>query len=71
MDVGMQVEGRDDLAHIAIFDHPENRGFPQTWRVDSQLGIGPSRAIMGDWKIPKGETETIKHGLVIYTGDVK
>ena len=68
MDVGMQVEGRDDLAHIAIFDHPENRGFPQTWRVDSQLGIGPSQAIMGDWKIAKGETETIKHGLVIYTG---
>lgn len=67
-DVGMQVEGRDDLAHVAIFDHPENRGFPQTWRVDGQLGIGPSRAIMGDWKILKGEKETIKHGLVIYTG---
>src|SRR5690606_5919187 len=24
VDVGMQVEGRDDLAHIAIFDHPDN-----------------------------------------------
>lgn len=35
-DVGMQVEGRDDLAHIAIFDHPDNAGFPQTWRVDGQ-----------------------------------
>ena len=70
MDVGMQVEGRDDMAHIAIFDHPDNRGFPQTWRVDSQLGIGPSRAIMGDWRISKGTTETIKHGLVIYTGEL-
>jgi len=69
-DVGMQVEGREDLAHVAIFDHPENGGFPQTWRVDRQLGIGPSRAIMGDWKIPKGDTETIKHGLVIYTGEL-
>ncbi|MDA1121860.1 MAG: PmoA family protein [Bacteroidetes bacterium] len=67
-DVGMAVEGREDLAHVAIFDHPENAGFPQTWRVDGQLGIGPSRAIMGDWKIPKGETEIIKHGFVIYTG---
>jgi hypothetical protein len=36
----MQVEGRDDLAHVTIFDHPENRGFPQKWRVDDQLGIG-------------------------------
>ncbi|MDA0196851.1 MAG: PmoA family protein [Bacteroidetes bacterium] len=69
-DVGIQVEGREDLAHVAIFDHPENGGFPQTWRVDGQLGIGPSRAIMGDWKIPKGETETIKHGFVIYTGEL-
>ena len=70
MDIGMQVEGRDDLAHIAIFDHPDNRGFPQTWRVDSQFGVGPSRAIMGDWKILKGETEIIKHGLVVYTGEL-
>lgn len=68
VDVAMQVEGRDDLAHVAIFDHPENQGFPQTWRVDGQLGVGPVRARMGDWKIFKGETETIKHGIVVYTG---
>ena len=70
VDVGMQVEGRTDLAHIAIFDHPENKGYPQQWRVDSQLGIGPVRARSGDWKIPKGETETIKHQLVVYTGEL-
>lgn len=33
IDVGMQVEGRDDLAHIAIFDHPDNGGYPQTWQA--------------------------------------
>jgi putative membrane-bound dehydrogenase-like protein len=70
VDAGMQVEGREDLAHVAIFDHPENAGFPQTWRVDNQLGIGPVRARMGDWKILKGETETIKHRLHIYTGEL-
>lgn len=68
VDVGMQVDGREDYAHVAIFDHPENGGFPQTWRVDGQMGVGPVRARMGDWKIRKGETETIKHRLVIYTG---
>jgi putative membrane-bound dehydrogenase-like protein len=68
VDAGMQVEGREDLAHVAIFDHPENADFPQTWRVDNQFGIGPVRARMGDWKILKGETETIKHRLLIYTG---
>jgi hypothetical protein len=69
-DVGMQVEGRDDLAHIAIFDYPQNKGFPQPWRVDDQLGIGPVRARMGDWKIGKGQKEIIKHQLVVSTGDL-
>ncbi len=70
VDVGMQVEGRDDFAHIAIFDHPDNQGYPQAWRVDGQMGIGPVRARAGDWKIGKGETEVIRHQLVVYTGDL-
>lgn len=68
VDAGMQVGGRDDLAHIAILDHPENKGYPQTWRVDGQLGIGPARARTGDWTIKKGETEVIRHEIVVYTG---
>ena len=70
LDVGIQVEGRDDMAHIAIFDHPENEAFPQPWRVDKQLGVGPVRARLGDWKIGEGETATIKHQLYVYTGDL-
>lgn len=70
LDVGMQVEGREDLAHIAIFDHPDNKGYPQPWRVDDQMGIGPVRARLGDWKIDKGETEIIRHQLVVYTGEL-
>jgi putative membrane-bound dehydrogenase-like protein len=70
VDVGMQVQGRTNLAHVAIFDHPENKGFPQQWRVDGQLGVGPVRARSGDWNIDKGATEIIKHQLVIYTGEL-
>ncbi len=66
VDVGMQVEGRNDMAHIAIFDHPKNKGYPQPWRVDNQLGIGPVRARLGDWQIPQGKTETIQHRLLVY-----
>ena len=69
-DVGVEIEGRDDKGHIAIFDHPENKAFPTPWRVDSQLGLGPSRQILGDWKLGKGETEVIRYRLVIYTGDL-
>lgn len=67
-DVGMQVQGRDDLAHIAIFDHPDNSAFPIAWRVDGELGVGPSRQILGDWKINKGESEVIRYRLLVYTG---
>ncbi|GAB3991853.1 hypothetical protein GCM10028807_23170 [Spirosoma daeguense] len=70
VDVGLQVDGRSDLAHVAIFDHPENKGYPNYWRVDNQMGIGPARARMGDWKIEKGDTEVIRHQLVIYTGEL-
>ena len=68
VDVGMQVEGRADFAHITIYDHPENKGFPQPWRVDGQLGVGPVRARTGDWTIAKGQIEIIRHQIVAYTG---
>ena len=51
IDVGMQVEGRKDLAHVAIFDHPDNIGYPQAWRVDGQLGVGSARSRDADWTI--------------------
>lgn len=68
VDVGMKVAGREDLAHITIFDHPENKGFPQHWRVDGQMGIGPVRARTADWSIEKGESSTIQHQLRVHTG---
>ncbi len=72
-DVGIQVPGRDDLAHIAIFDHPDNaecrpQAFPTPWRVDHELGVGPSLQILGDWKIAEHETKSIRYRLVAYTG---
>jgi putative membrane-bound dehydrogenase-like protein len=68
IDVAMQVEGRDDLAHVAIFDHPDNAGYPLPWRVDDQFGVGTARARSADWTIKKGDTEVIRHRLVAYTG---
>ena len=68
LDVGMKVDGRDDMAHVALFDHPDNVGFPQPWRVDGELGVGPAPARLGGRQIERGETEVIRHRLVIYTG---
>lgn len=68
-DVGVPIDGRNDEGHIAIFEHPSNTGFPNAWRVDNELGVGPSRQISGDWKISKGHSETIRYRLIVYTGD--
>ncbi|MDQ3396084.1 MAG: PmoA family protein, partial [Bacteroidota bacterium] len=68
--VGMEVEGRDDLAHITIFDHPDNNGYPQVWRVDNQMGVGHARSRVADWHIRQGETEVIRQQLKIYTGEL-
>lgn len=70
VDVGMSIEGREDWGHIAILDHPENANYPTPWRVDGQLGIGPCRAIEGDWTIAKGEAESMKFSLLVYTGEI-
>ncbi|WP_373524562.1 DUF6807 family protein [Aquiflexum sp.] len=69
-DIGIKLDGRDDFAHIAIFDHPENKAFPTPWRVDNELGMGPSRQILGDWKIAEGEKEVIRYRLLVYTGEL-
>jgi hypothetical protein len=69
-DIGVSIQGRKDWGHIAIFDHPENKSFPIPWRVDSQLGVGPSRQITGDWKLKKGEIEVIRYRLLVYTGNL-
>lgn len=69
-DVGVQIEGRNDWGHMAVFDHPDNNGFPIPWRTDTQFGLGPSRQIMGDWKLDKGQTETVRYRLVVYTGSL-
>lgn len=68
LDVGMQVAGRSDLAHIAILDHPDNAGYPQPWRVDRQMGVGPVRARLGDWHIAKGKRVVVRHRILVYTG---
>jgi len=70
VDAGMAIEGLDEWGHIAIFDHPDNDNFPQTWRVDNQLGIGPVQARMGDWHIKKGAIKTIQHQIVAYSGSL-
>lgn len=68
LDVALKQSGRSELDHVAIFDHPDNEGFPQPWRVDHQLGVGPVRARLGDWTIEAGSEAVIRHRLLVYSG---
>lgn len=68
VDVGMEIEGIDQWGHMAIFDHPDNDGFPQAWRVDGQFGVGPVSSRLGDWSLKKGESKMIRHQIVAYSG---
>ena len=70
VDVGMQVEGRENLLHVAIFDHPMNIGFPQTWRVDGQLGVGPARPGWATGTSPRGRPSSSATRLIVYTGEL-
>jgi hypothetical protein len=69
LDLGLKVDGRQNLAHMVIFDHPDNPDFPVPWRVDGELGVGPSRQILGDWHLAKGEKVEFRYRLFCYTGE--
>ena len=71
LNIGMQVEGRDDLAYIAIFDHSDNIRYPTPWRVDGQMGVGPAKSVMGDWEIEEGNVEVIRYRIVVYTSEFR
>lgn len=71
VDVGVPILGRKDGrdGHIALLDHPKNEGHPEPFRVDGQLGFGPCRARLGEWKIARSKTATAKFRLVVYLGE--
>ncbi|WP_439481188.1 PVC-type heme-binding CxxCH protein [Cyclobacterium plantarum] len=69
LNLGMQVPDRNDRVNIALFDHPDNKGYPQKWRVDGQFGVGPAYTRDQDWEIASGEKLVLKHRLLIYTNE--
>lgn len=69
VDLAMQIEGMEQMAHIALIDHPKNPGYPNLWRIDGQFGVGPALARRGDIKIPKGDSLTFRYRLVVYEND--
>jgi hypothetical protein len=38
--------------------------------VDSELGVGPSRQILQNWRLTEGESEVTRYRLIVYTGQL-
>ena len=68
VNVGMEVPGGERWGNITVFDHPDNPGYPNLWRVDRQFGFGPASARGGSWTLDQGESRSYRHRLLVYTG---
>ncbi len=69
--LAMPIPGRaSDPAGIAFFDHPDNPGYPNPWRVDGNLGIVPSRCILGEWTLPENTVSSNRYRLLAFTGPI-
>ena len=66
--IHMPIEGRDDDAGMAMMDHPDNPDHPLPWRVDGQMGISPSRSILGAWRLGTGEEILFRHRVFVFCG---
>ena len=68
--VAMPLDGRPDPAGLAFLDHPSNPEHPVPWRVDSQLGISPSRCIAGPWDLAAGASSQNHYSILAFCGPI-
>jgi putative membrane-bound dehydrogenase-like protein len=69
IDVALRRDaGQPEPLHVALFDHPDNIAYPQRWRIEPEGGIASARSPATPWTIATGQTEVLRHQLVIYTG---
>ncbi len=62
------IDRDEEWAGIAILDHPMNPQHPTPWRVDNQLGIGPSPSSVRSWQLGKDETIYFSYALFVFCG---
>ncbi|GAA1894618.1 PmoA family protein [Asanoa iriomotensis] len=55
---------------VVVMDHPVNFRHPVPWRVDNELGVGPSVSIGGAWHLPAGTVRLFRHRVAIFGAPV-
>lgn len=61
----------DRVVLAAMLDHPGNPDAPVPWRIDNELGIGPSPSIAGAWTLAVGATKTFRYRLSVFGSSVE
>ncbi|MBN9140378.1 MAG: PmoA family protein [Micrococcales bacterium] len=57
-------------ARVALLDHPGNLEHPVPWRIDNQLGVGPSPSLAGPWVLAAERFRTFVYGVVVGDADL-
>lgn len=52
-------------ASAVVLDHPGNPDSPVPWRIDNELGVGPSPSIAGAWSLAAGADRRYRYRLVV------
>ena len=55
-------------AGVALLDHPDNPGFPSTWRLDRQGLVNPSISAREPVSLDAGESITYRYRLLVHDG---
>jgi hypothetical protein len=66
--MALDVRDGDQQGGICIIDHPSNGSEPVPWRVDGEMGIGPSPCISGAWSLRESESRTFRYRILVYDG---
>jgi Methane oxygenase PmoA len=62
----MPIDDEADEVMAVVMDHPANLEHPVPWRVDNELGIGPSPSIAGSWSLPAGGSQVFHYRVAIF-----
>jgi hypothetical protein len=56
---------------VAVLDHVSNLEHPVPWRVDHELGIGPSPSIAGSWRLDSGQERQFRYRVAVFAAPVE
>ena len=64
--VSMALPDTGRTIQAVILDHPSNPGSPVHWRIDGELGIGPTPSVSAAWSLADGQSRRFRYRLLVF-----